>query len=280
MSERSEPPSGVGVIVTDTPFGRHVVDRLVKQQAGGPHPVKALFCLHKKSKAETDRKKHRSARIPGSHRLRRLISAKVQLEHEVWLEETAAAKEFVDLAGPIPEWPEVAAIRETSTKLLNAPENVSWVISQNLRLLVLAGAPILKPEMLATVPDVLNMHSSLLPSYRGTRAEFWQYHNDELDRAGVSVHYVTAGVDAGDIILQAPLDPDPIEGPWIMRIKNQLNGLDALPRAVVQVLNGKAERRPQDETAERAYRYSDINDDAVRRVLDRMHALKKAAPSE
>lgn len=52
---------------------------------------------------------------------------------------------------------------------------------------------------------VINLHHALLPRHRGRNAEAWAiYEGDE--QAGITWHYVTAGVDEGDIISQKSVE--------------------------------------------------------------------------
>lgn len=48
----------------------------------------------------------------------------------------------------------------------------------------------------------LNMHPSVLPSYRGPTPLFWQFREGEHE-TGVSLHIIEEGVDAGDIVAQS-----------------------------------------------------------------------------
>lgn len=57
---------------------------------------------------------------------------------------------------------------------------------------------------------ILNLHPSLLPSYPGLDSIARSY-QDKADM-GVTVHYVTAEVDAGEIILQEVVIPSPEVG--------------------------------------------------------------------
>jgi methionyl-tRNA formyltransferase len=58
----------------------------------------------------------------------------------------------------------------------------------------------------------LNMHPSLLPRHRGPEPLFWTFRNGEAS-AGATIHRMTGDLDAGDIVVQAPLDlPDGISG--------------------------------------------------------------------
>jgi len=48
---------------------------------------------------------------------------------------------------------------------------------------------------------VLNRHNALLPKNRGRLTPFWVLYNYEKE-TGVSIHFVNAGIDSGDIIVQ------------------------------------------------------------------------------
>jgi len=68
----------------------------------------------------------------------------------------------------------------------------------------------LGPALLAVPPrGALNMHGSLLPSYRGRAPVNWAILRGET-RTGASLHYMTAQPDAGDIVAQqeVPILPD------------------------------------------------------------------------
>ena len=50
----------------------------------------------------------------------------------------------------------------------------------------------------------VNVHSGLLPDYRGVLPTFWAMSHGE-SHTGVTVHYMTPGIDDGGIILQRPV---------------------------------------------------------------------------
>jgi methionyl-tRNA formyltransferase len=60
-------------------------------------------------------------------------------------------------------------------------------------------------ELLA-VPDqcAINVHSSLLPEYRGVSPSFWALFHDE-EQTGITVHYMDEEIDTGDMIRQEAL---------------------------------------------------------------------------
>lgn len=70
---------------------------------------------------------------------------------------------------------------------------------------ILYGTNIIK-ETVFSIPKLgaINIHQGLAPVYRGGPPVFWELYNDEKE-VGITVHYVAAKVDTGDIILQKTL---------------------------------------------------------------------------
>lgn len=64
------------------------------------------------------------------------------------------------------------------------------------------GNEIFKKNLINLAPKgCLNLHTALLPKYRGLMPTFWVLKNNEKE-TGVSVFYVDEGIDSGDIIVQ------------------------------------------------------------------------------
>lgn len=69
-------------------------------------------------------------------------------------------------------------------------------------LVVLAGfMRILTKEFTNSIKNVINLHPSLLPLFKGAHAIVKSYHSD-MRVAGVSIHYVNDELDGGKIIEQ------------------------------------------------------------------------------
>ncbi|MBT8141471.1 MAG: formyl transferase [Gammaproteobacteria bacterium] len=68
---------------------------------------------------------------------------------------------------------------------------------------------IFKPQAIAIPPKgVINLHSGLLPKYRGAMATFWAMLNGD-EFIGSTLHYITdKGIDTGPIIATAPIKCD------------------------------------------------------------------------
>lgn len=77
-------------------------------------------------------------------------------------------------------------------------------------LIVSAGFRYIVPEEVLDVPDLgaVNLHKSFLPYNRGANPNVWSIIEDAP--AGVSIHYMTADIDAGPIVdrQQVTVQPD------------------------------------------------------------------------
>jgi methionyl-tRNA formyltransferase len=88
-------------------------------------------------------------------------------------------------------------------KRVNHPDSLEIIRRFKPDLLVsIAGNEIFKKPLLESAKyGVINLHSALLPKYRGLMPSFWvMRHNEE--KTGVSVFFVDEGIDSGPIIIQ------------------------------------------------------------------------------
>ena len=117
-------------------------------------------------------------------------------------------------------------------------------------LIVVAAYGKILPEDILNVPPYgsINVHSSILPKYRGAAPINWAILNGERV-TGVSIMYMARELDAGDVILcrETPIDPD--EDAQALTARLALLGADALAEAVEQLKNGTAQRTAQDHSA-------------------------------
>lgn len=97
----------------------------------------------------------------------------------------------------------VEVLHTEGVNAINAPEYREWM--QNLRpdVIAVCGASIMKAELLS-IPThgVLNLHGGLSQFYRGLFTTDWAIHNGEPECVGATVHFVSEGVDDGDVVYQ------------------------------------------------------------------------------
>jgi methionyl-tRNA formyltransferase len=86
---------------------------------------------------------------------------------------------------------------------INHPSSLSKISEFKPDLLVsILGNEIFKKKLIELAPKgCLNLHTALLPKYRGLMPSFWVLRNDEKE-TGVSVFFVDEGIDSGPIIVQ------------------------------------------------------------------------------
>lgn len=91
----------------------------------------------------------------------------------------------------------------TLNKPINSNESVNKIKAYQPDLLIsILGNQIFKDPIINLAPKgCLNLHTALLPKYRGLMPTFWVLKNNEK-KTGVSVFYVDKGIDSGPIIVQ------------------------------------------------------------------------------
>lgn len=114
-------------------------------------------------------------------------------------------------------------------------------------LIVVAAYGKILPEALLQIPayGCINVHSSLLPAYRGAAPINWAILNGET-RTGVTIMHMAKELDAGDIILQKAVDIEPDEDAQALTARLAELGAAALLQAVAAFEAGGAPRFAQD----------------------------------
>ncbi|MGI5963082.1 MAG: methionyl-tRNA formyltransferase [Lawsonibacter sp.] len=114
-------------------------------------------------------------------------------------------------------------------------------------LIVVAAYGRILPDDILNLPPkgCINVHSSLLPKYRGSAPIHWAVIQGE-EETGVTIMHMASELDAGDIIdqISTPIAPDETVESVHDRLA-QLGG-KLLVQVVAQIADGTAHRIPQD----------------------------------
>lgn len=112
--------------------------------------------------------------------------------------------------------------------------------------IVVAAYGMLLPQALLDIPRVaiINVHSSILPQYRGAAPINWAILNGDAT-TGVSIQYMVQELDAGDILLVKETDIDPEEDAGQLYDRLAVMGGEAASEALRQLQEGTATRTPQ-----------------------------------
>ncbi|MCR5609756.1 MAG: methionyl-tRNA formyltransferase [Lachnospiraceae bacterium] len=132
------------------------------------------------------------------------------------------------------------------------------------------------PKRLLDMPKYgcINVHSSLLPAYRGAAPIQWAVVYGET-KSGVTTMFMDEGLDTGDILLQKEIELDKEETGGSLHYKLSVIGADLLIETLKEIENGTVKRIKQDESKsnyvgmiDKKTGAIDFNEDAV--VIERL----------
>lgn len=117
-------------------------------------------------------------------------------------------------------------------------------------LIVVAAYGRILPKDILDCPPLgcINVHSSLLPKYRGAAPINWAILNGDQE-TGVTIMHMTAALDEGDIITQVSTPIGPQETAPELTARLAVLGGNLLVETVKKLENGTDSRTPQDEIA-------------------------------
>ena len=102
------------------------------------------------------------------------------------------------------------------------------------------------PQSILDLPrfGCLNVHTSLLPKYRGAAPIQWAILNGDAE-TGVTIMKMNAGLDTGDILTQATTPIRPEDNSETLHDRLARMGADLLVRTIPDYVAGKLPLRPQ-----------------------------------
>lgn len=119
----------------------------------------------------------------------------------------------------------------------------------NPDLIVVVAYGKILPKEIIDIPKygIINVHSSILPKYRGASPIHSAILNGDT-KSGVSIMYIEEGLDSGDVILQESCDI--LENDTLGTLHDKLKDLGAigLEKALKLIETGKVEATKQDES--------------------------------
>lgn len=112
--------------------------------------------------------------------------------------------------------------------------------------IVVAAYGKLLPQALLEIPKraIINVHSSILPQYRGAAPINWAVLNGDRE-TGVTIQYMAAELDAGDILLVKKTAIGPEEDAAQLYDRLAVLGGEAASEALALLERGNAPRTPQ-----------------------------------
>lgn len=156
---------------------------------------------------------------------------------EIWWDSLARRAEAKGIQVHYPE-----SMKDPETQALVASYAPDFIFSFYFRFMI-------PPAVLEMARrGAFNLHGSLLPRYRGRAPVNWVLVNGETE-TGVSLHYMVAKPDAGDLVDQEAVTIDFDETPRSLYAKLEAAAVTVLDRALPLIKDGTAPHRPLDLTA-------------------------------
>ena len=118
---------------------------------------------------------------------------------------------------------------------INKDENIDKILVYKPDLLVsIAGNQIFKRKLLdVATHGCINLHTALLPKYRGLMPSFWVLKNGET-HTGVSVFFVDEGIDSGPILVQKKLEIGSMSQAELIDVTKKM-GMDAILESIEKI---------------------------------------------
>lgn len=133
---------------------------------------------------------------------------------------------------------------EFPSREINSHNGIALIQDLNPDILFTCWAPILR-EPIIKIPKIaaINAHFGISPDYRGNDTLFWALYKQDFKKVGGCLHYISKGVDSGNILVQVHPNLEKGDGELDLEIKTA----NLLSRAAVQAMKSiqKSEIPPQ-----------------------------------
>lgn len=145
-------------------------------------------------------------------------------------------------------------------KNINHKDSVELIKEFKPDLLVsILGNQIFKNQIFNLAPKgCLNLHTALLPKYRGLMPTFWVLKNEET-HTGVSVFYVDKGIDSGPILVQDKVEIGKRTQEELIKYTKKI-GMDCIIKAVDMIHSNNVKLIENNESEKSYYSFPSKND--------------------
>jgi methionyl-tRNA formyltransferase len=128
---------------------------------------------------------------------------------------------------------------------VNDPQTIALLQKLSPQVIVINGTRILGEKILhATAGVFLNTHVGITPLYRGVHGGYWALASGDSDHFGVTIHKVNSGIDTGEIIAQALIEPSDSDNFSTYPLLQIAIAIPLLKQAVRDALDDKLESMP------------------------------------
>ncbi len=148
-------------------------------------------------------------------------------------------------------------------------------------LIVVAAYGQILPQSILDLPRLgcLNVHTSLLPKYRGAAPIQWAILNGDAE-TGVTIMKMDAGLDTGDMLLQVKTPIEPSDDAQILHDRLARLGADALLQTIHLLVKGEItpQKQPEGSTYARKINKEDGRIDWTKSAIELWNQIRAFTP--
>lgn len=148
----------------------------------------------------------------------------------------------------------VAGIPVTYCDDFHSKEVLTDMRSSQPMLVAFTGGGIIRGPILDVASEgVINCHMGILPAYRGMDCYVWAILNGDIEKVGLTTHFMDLGIDTGPIIERMHLSLERFTS--ISAVESSLEGSmpELMMRAISAAFIGKSNKEIQDESKGEQY---------------------------
>jgi methionyl-tRNA formyltransferase len=181
-----------------------------------------------------------------------------------------------DAAPPVKEAALRLGLPVYQPERVRRPEAVEYLCALAPQAMVVVGYGQIIPQVVIDIAPlgILNVHASSLPKYRGAAPIQWAIARGET-RTGVTIMRIDAGLDTGDVLVQAETAIGPEEGAVELGARLARMGAPLLVEALAGLASGKIVPQKQDPSQATSAPILKKEDGRIdwRRSADEIHNL-------
>lgn len=144
---------------------------------------------------------------------------------------------------------------------INDFEIVEYLKKTRPDIVIVFGTSIIKNEILSLPIKFINIHFSILPYYRGSKPEFWQFFNKDYDKVGITLHIIEKNVDTGPILCQAHTHVNTDDNYITIRYKNLKTAVDLVKNNLQKIETNLIAPNPQNLDNVKTYNFKMFSHD-------------------
>lgn len=136
----------------------------------------------------------------------------------------------------------------------NSEETISLLKEINPKVVVINGTRIISKKVLNCISGkFINMHTGITPTYRGSYGAYWALIQNDRKSCGVTIHFVDAGIDTGNVISQSVINPTKRDNITTYQLLQNAAGIPLLKEAIKNILEGSIKTESKSEMSSRLW---------------------------